>query len=116
MSHGSSPHHVTPLPPGLPTAMYHHEMWRNHEHHMRHSYDARDLSPSFHTPPPPPLRRMSGLSNFSDESVTNSRARVQGTSFKNGVNAKEQVVNNSLTTASKAPSVENAQPDAEKDA
>jgi len=56
------------------------------------------------------------LSNFSDKSVTNSPASGQGTSFKNALKAKEQDVNKSLTATSKAPSVEDEQPDAETDA
>jgi hypothetical protein len=116
MAYRSSPHHVTPLPPEVPTAMYHHEMWQNHEHHMRRGYKAREVPPSFRTPPPPPLCRMSVLSNFSDESVTNSPASFQWTSFEYALEAEEQDVNKSLTATSKAPSVEDEQPDAETDA
>ena len=113
MPYGSSPRHVTPLPPGLPASMHLHEMWQNHEHNIRRGYDAREVHTSYQTPPPPPLRRMSGLSNFSDESATTSRANAKGTTFDNAIDAEEQNANISLTTASKAPSVEDALPDAE---
>ena len=56
---------------------------------------------------------MSGLSNFSNESATTSRVNIKGTTFDNVIDAEEQDADIFLTTASKAPSVENALPDAE---